>query len=88
MTLQKRLNKELGNAVESFRKERKLSQNQLAKKSGVYQTSISRAEKNGCGLELAEKLLKAMGGKIGINHLTYGDEKSATSVFMGGIEAH
>jgi DNA-binding XRE family transcriptional regulator len=58
-----------GRAVFFILMESELTQTQLAKKAGVLQSSISRAECEGCQLSFLNKLAKAAGLRIEIKVL-------------------
>jgi ribosome-binding protein aMBF1 (putative translation factor) len=85
MKTYKYLEKELAKMVKSARLSSKLSQKELAEKAHTKQEGISRCEKNGFSVYMAEKCLNAMGYKIGFNHITVGNKQGKQVYFLGGL---
>jgi len=81
----KKLKIQLSEMVKSARKSENITQKELAKLMNTKQESISRSDKEGYSVEMAEKALNAMGMKLAFHHISFGTEKSYTTYFIGGM---
>ena len=68
--MHKKHHKMLGEQVRTARSYMGISQADLAKKTKTAQSAISRAEKTGCGITLAQTLIEATGAELRFHHVS------------------